>query len=188
MIHKSIKTSTNKDIEVFDNVFTSSEKGYFEYYIQNKPHTLGSTSSTELWQKNKTFFKSNFSDPDINDFGFLNSPSFIPIKEFVPSEKFILRSCWSIASSPFSTQYYHVDCLSPNIKGKTLLYYVNNRWNTNWGGETIFSNDLGESEIIIDYIPGRIVIFDSTILHKASPISIEADEFRFIFSIQFIGD
>jgi hypothetical protein len=186
MRHRVIKTSSNKSIEIFDDVFTSSEKSYFEYYIQNKPHTLGSTSNTELWQRNKTFFKSNFTESDINEFGFLNSNSFIPIEQHVSSEKFNVRSCWSIASSPFSTQYYHVDCLSPNANGKTLLYYVNNRWNTNWGGETVFSNDSGESEIIVDYISGRVVIFDSSILHKATPISIEADEFRFIFSIQFI--
>jgi hypothetical protein len=186
MIHKTLKTSIGKYIEVFDDVFSSTEKSYFEYYIQNKPHTLGSTSNTEFWQRNKTFFKSNFSEDEMNEIAFLNSPSFSSIKHYVSNEEFRIRSCWSIASSPFSTQYYHVDCLTPNIKSKTLLYYVNNRWNTNWGGETVFSNNSGESEIIIDYVPGRTVIFDSSILHKATPISIEADEFRFIFSIQFV--
>jgi hypothetical protein len=60
---------------------------------------------------------------------------------------------------------------------------VNTRWDRNWGGETLFANDEGECEIAVEYKPGRVVLFDSLIPHKPSPVSMQADEFRFTFVI-----
>ena len=76
-----------------------------------------------------------------------------------------IKNCWSLVSSPLSTYYYHTDSLEDSDE-VTVLYYVNTRWDKNWGGETLFSNDLGECEIAVEYKPGRIVIFDSAIEHK----------------------
>ena len=73
------------------------------------------------------------------------------------------------------------------IKRKTLLYYLNSRWDRNWGGETLFANNNGECELAVEYKPGRVVIFDGSIEHKPSAISMNADEYRFIFVIQFIS-
>ena len=49
---------------------------------------------------------------------------------------------------------------------KTVVYYCNAFWQTNWGGETIFYN-ADRSDIVRAVLPkpGRLLIFDSNIPH-----------------------
>ena len=63
--------------------------------------------------------------------------------------------------------YYHQDDTEPGAK--TLLYYVN--------PQPKDYNDLGETFFIIDNqiqgvlpVPGRIIIFDAEVWHKATPL------------------
>jgi|TARA_R100000455_G_C6272055_1_gene128604 hypothetical protein len=63
--------------------------------------------------------------------------------------------------------YYHQD--NPEPGGRTLIYYVN--------PQPKYFNDLGETFFIIDDeiygvlpVPGRIIIFDSEVWHKATPL------------------
>ena len=78
----------------------------------------------------------------------------------------------------------HVDS---SIKGdKTLLYYMNREWKHEWGGETIFLDDnSNEIEYITPYVPGRIIVFDSTIPHAARQQSFAGPTYRFTLAIKF---
>jgi Rps23 Pro-64 3,4-dihydroxylase Tpa1-like proline 4-hydroxylase len=58
--------------------------------------------------------------------------------------------------------YYHTD----GKNGYTVLYYVNPEWNLDQQGETQFY--LKEEVKGILPIPGRIVIFSSELLHRAT--------------------
>lgn len=184
--HKRIKTSSGKYIEIFDEVFTSSERQYHLSFIQNASYTLGKNSNNNLWQKNRTFFQAPFERNDLDELGIFSTSSFDPVRPVLSGQNSIKHS-WALASTPFSTYYYHVDTFSPDSNGKTLLYYVNDRWDRNWGGETLFCDETGESEYAIQYKPGRIVVFDNSIEHRPASISMEADEFRFIFVAQFLS-
>lgn len=184
--HRTIKTSSNKTIEIFDDVFTSSERQYHLSFIQNAPYFLGKNSNNSLWQKNKTFFQSPFSKNQLEELGIFTTESFRIVNHPYLSDQKSIKNCWALASTPFSTYYYHVDTFSPKSKGKTLLYYVNDRWDRNWGGETLFADETGETEYAVEYKPGRIVVFDNSIEHRPASISMEADEFRFIFVTQFL--
>lgn len=184
--HKVIKTSSNKIIEIFDDIFTSSERTHHLNYIQNSPYHLGKNSNEVLWQKNKTFFQSPFGRDQLDTLEIFSSKSFDPIRPSLEDQNTI-NQCWALASTPFSVYYYHTDSCTSGMSGKTLLYYVNDRWDRNWGGETLFSDETGESEYAVQYKPGRIVIFDNSIEHRPASISMEADEFRFIFVAQFLS-
>ena len=48
----------------------------------------------------------------------------------------------------------------------TALYYVNEEWKQEWGGETIFFNDRGDSVLAIGPRPGRLVVFRGAIEHR----------------------
>lgn len=53
----------------------------------------------------------------------------------------------------------------------TILMYMNDEWNKDWAGETVFFDD--DNEIITSVLPkkGRAVVFDGTIMHAARPVS-----------------
>tara|TARA_R110000822_G_scaffold233872_2_gene365212 strand:- start:870 stop:1349 length:480 start_codon:yes stop_codon:yes gene_type:complete len=74
--------------------------------------------------------------------------------------------------------YFHID---GQYGYKTLLYYMNPSYKN--------YDDLGETYLIIDNkiqgirpIPGRVVIFDASILHRASSLR---NEDRFTIALKF---
>lgn len=175
MKHKRVLTSSGRFIDIYDDVFPFHLQEHHITLIQRANYKLGSRSSTLIWQKDRTQFTSHFSEEDFNRLQFRNDELLSKLQNHE------VAYCWSLASSPFSTYYYHPDSNAPNCI--SLLYYVNTRWDRNWGGETLFANDEGECEIAVEYKPGRVVLFDSLIPHKPSPVSMQADEFRFTFVI-----
>jgi hypothetical protein len=82
---------------------------------------------------------------------------------------------------------YHTDTFFPS--SKTMLYYLNTEWQTNWEGETHFS-DSQMQEILFScsFIPGRLVIFDPTIPHKSSQSSRAAKFHRLVLVLKFAGN
>ena len=73
---------------------------------------------------------------------------------------------------PGAPGYWHID--NP-ANGPTILVYLNDTWNTSWGGQTAFYTD--RKNLIIKYVdvkPGRIVIFKPNIEHMACDLSVYA--------------
>lgn len=92
---------------------------------------------------------------------------------------------WANASTKETDHSYHPDTLEPGAK--SMLYYANLKWDINWDGYTIFRTpDLSEIEYVSEYKPGRMVIFDSVIPHKASIASKRASPFRFTVNTLWI--
>ena len=57
----------------------------------------------------------------------------------------------------------------------------------NWGGETVFYNDKGTDYVkVIPYVPGRIVIFDGRIPHRANPMNMRlSPSYRVTVALKF---
>lgn len=182
MNHKRHINSSGKIVDIFDDLFPSSLRDHHLYYAFELSYTLGGTSSTAvIEQRHKTFFQSAFDTHKLNQFNFFND-YLNPIWKVIGHRE-VDRS-WINVSSPLSTYYYHHDFV--DVGHKTILYYFNQTWNRNWGGETLFANNQGECEIAVEYKPGRIVVFDSDMEHKPSAISMDASEFRFTFVSQLM--
>ena len=78
-----------------------------------------------------------------------------------------------IASTPTTrpigdTLLTHVDAL-PQARELTALWFVCERWDTEWGGETLFYDDAGDAEIAVSPKPGRLLLFDGAIRHAGKP-------------------
>ena len=56
----------------------------------------------------------------------------------------------------------------------TVIVYLNDSWNMNWGGETILTGDGGDIIHSAFPFPGRVILFDGRILHGPRPVSREA--------------
>lgn len=82
---------------------------------------------------------------------------------------------------------YHVDGYNNN--DKTLLYYMNSEWHPYWEGETHFTdNSLTDVLVSCGFIPGRMVLFNSTIPHKSSQPSSDGKYYRFVFTAKFVDE
>jgi SM-20-related protein len=61
-------------------------------------------------------------------------------------------------------QYPHTDTQTAGI---TVLYYANPEWREKWFGETVFYDAGRESVAAVSPRPGRVVMFDARIIHRA---------------------
>lgn len=73
-------------------------------------------------------------------------------------------------SDPFSGTMPHTDHSVPKQK-MTALLYLNEQWLWEWAGYTCFFDKYGSDEVLDTIVPapGKMVLFDSNILHYALP-------------------
>jgi len=64
--------------------------------------------------------------------------------------------------------YPHTDA-SRNSKNVTAIFYANEAWNRQFGGETNFYDFRGENLCAVLPRPGRLVLFHGSIEHNGSP-------------------
>lgn len=69
------------------------------------------------------------------------------------------------------SSWLHKDCESD--KAWTVIIYLNDQWDINWGGDTVIVED---NEILKSFAPtpGKFIIFKSNMLHGGRPVSREA--------------
>ena len=77
--------------------------------------------------------------------------------------------------APSENPYFHIDG-----KGHTFLYYANDTWDIDDGGETQFL--INDNLCGIIPIPNRLVYFDAGILHKATSFR---NKHRFTVAIKY---
>lgn len=100
--------------------------------------------------------------------------------EFLDHKEFrkCLYNCFSYGDSPRT----HID--SQFDHGVTYLIYLNSYWDVNMGGETVFVSDDGEIIQSITPKPGRLIKFQSNILHLGRPPVRQANANRYSMVFQ----
>jgi hypothetical protein len=64
-----------------------------------------------------------------------------------------------------------------------ILYYVNDKWNDGWGGETFFYDEHGKEIVYTSpYTPNRMIRFDGELVHRFNGPSRTGPKFRFSIS------
>ena len=113
-----------------------------------------------------------------------NSESLKAIKKYIPNDEYVYARGYVNLGLHSDVSQVHTD---DRCKNKTLLYYANKDWEMNWGGETVFFNDRGTDYAgVISYVPGRIVIFDGRIPHRANPMNTRlSPAYRFTVALKF---
>jgi hypothetical protein len=177
--YRMITMSTGKKLFVFDNLIPMNEMIRLSCFAQNSSFKLDGRTMFIQEQPAK-YLKCIFTDEDAKNWAILRNP--MPeISKILNGRKPIRH--WLLFNDLSTKIYYHHD--SPKeLNCMSFLYYVNTEWLNHWGGDTIFADDNGEAEIAVSCKPGRVVLFDSSILHKVSPISHDAP-FRYTFNMIF---
>lgn len=65
----------------------------------------------------------------------------------------------------------------------TFLYYGNYKWNGDWCGETIFYNSNHDAVAAVTPKPGRLILFNAALLHRAGVPGKKCPTFRYGFSV-----
>ncbi|WP_454829311.1 2OG-Fe(II) oxygenase [Pseudoxanthomonas wuyuanensis] len=79
--------------------------------------------------------------------------------------------------------FTHVDCL-PGQRELTALWYLCDRWDLEWGGETMFFDAQGDAAYAVTPKPGRLVVFDGDIVHAGRPPNRICYAPRYTFAIK----
>lgn len=66
----------------------------------------------------------------------------------------------------------------------TVLIFPNKHWESTWGGEIKFYNEVEKFHYTFDFVPGRVIAFDSQLEHEVLPITIDAEKMRFSIAIK----
>ena len=81
--------------------------------------------------------------------------------------------------------FTHTDAM-PGSRELTALWFLAKEWNVEWGGETLFFNENEDAEFVASPKPGRLVLFDGSILHVGRPPNriCFAPRFTFAFKLE----
>ena len=141
-------------IKIYDYIFPDEliQKGceYFKTYTEW--HQLADAPGYDNATLGRTF-NNKFESIAYEFIDFLDHKDF----------KKCLYNCFSYSDSP----RVHID--SHSDKGLTYLIYLNEYWDVNMGGETVFVSDDGEIIQSVTPKPGRLIKFQSNILHLGRP-------------------
>ena len=176
MKHKKITTSSGYLIDVYDNVFTFSERtNFFNFLLNSKYRVNGGDSFNRSYQ-----IFSEFNLEDMKNSGLMNTIGFQEINEKYNLLNRPIKQI-RINFSPTSEQ----NRIHDDAAGLTLLYYATVDWNLDWGGHTLFmDNTLEEAEYTCIYKPGRVVVFDGRIPHMIMTPTNLAEIPRYSLAIQ----
>lgn len=175
-------TVAGKEIKVIDGAFDQNliEENYkfvkscpfyyFDYSFFDDVNALVPAGNGTQWvhpinieETNKYPIFNNYSDVILSETGFA-----------------------SLERSHINCHFFG-DTRNPHIdKGQINgLLFLNPKWVPEWGGEIIFYENRAAS-LVLEPIPGRLIIFDGSILHKGGTPSKSSTMPRYTLTSKFI--
>jgi Rps23 Pro-64 3,4-dihydroxylase Tpa1-like proline 4-hydroxylase len=96
------------------------------------------------------------------------------------------RSYASANTYGFSGEYHTDDGAKEYNEIITIMFYLNNNWSLDYGGETFFLNhEKSEIEYAVIPKPARAVLFDGFIYHGPRPLSKFCNELRMVLTFKY---
>lgn len=100
----------------------------------------------------------------------VHTPMLEAMRDVAGGQPYRSYRCYCNHSSFGDLLFTHTDC-EPGAREFTALWYVAPQWDLEWGGETLLFNRERDAEVAVSPRPGRLLIFDGTILHAGRPPS-----------------
>lgn len=172
----------NKSIKIYDEVFSFGEMQSIYGYAFNslyKPnrHALNYPG---VDAKYAPTLKSNLSLPDMLKFAFFQSKW---VRSILKENNLRVSSAYINLCTASDTYTFHTD--SGQREVPTMLAYLNMQWDLSWEGETHFSDEQGRDVLYsAGFVPGRVIMFNSSIPHKSSQPGPMADNYRYVLAVK----
>jgi hypothetical protein len=100
-----------------------------------------------------------------------------------PDDRLRPYRCYTNYASFGDVLLTHVDAL-PDTREMTALWFLCDRWETEWGGETLFYDASGDAQLAVSPKPGRLLLFDGAIRHAGKPPNRNCPIGRYTFAIK----
>ena len=82
----------------------------------------------------------------------------------------------------------HRDCNPKDKNVVTALWYICKSWDLEWGGETLFFDKQQETAFAVNPKPGRMAIFEGSLLHVGRPPNRICTEPRYTLALKFLRE
>lgn len=183
-----IKLYNNKKLVVFDGLFDMAAMAGLYTGLCGLPFKIGNTNATEVQNRTDGRLTCDLDEVGVDQMRLFNDHNMKYFDQHLPDGFSIYRAYVNLGL-PCDTQQMHVDNYWKE-EGLTVLCYGNKEWDKNWGGETFFYDDEGKEILYVSpLIPGRFIIFDSSIPHLARPQTTQAPTYRFSIAVKLgLGD
>lgn len=182
-------------INVYDNFLTPEEHQFVFNYCKNASYFYGESDNERQGEAFCTglvhevyFADDKIPEENTQVFGGGHSKTINPKKfynifvdkiedKFPQMKKLDMYRMYVNCFAPSEQPYFHTDGSDDEY---TFLYYPNMDWDVDRGGETQFFVDNTFYGVVP--IPNRIVLFDASLLHKATSFR---DRHRFTVAIKY---
>jgi hypothetical protein len=177
-------TIEEKNIRIYDDILTPAEHyKCYNYALKSSYKLLRSASDAPEEQQYQKTLACYLSLDEVISHGLLSNQY---ICNYIKENKLRVRRYYFNLSTSNDTYCYHIDDAEDG--SKTILCYLNTTWEPTWEGETHFSNNkMREVLVASSFIPGRVIIFDSSIPHKSTQPSFNSKNFRIAVAIKMVG-
>jgi SM-20-related protein len=95
-------------------------------------------------------------------------PTLAAAAEFAADDSYGVYRCYCNHAAYGDMLFTHTDC-APGARHLTALWFIAPEWNVEWGGETLFFDSSMDAQVVVSPRPGRLVLFDGSILHVGRP-------------------
>jgi SM-20-related protein len=96
------------------------------------------------------------------------APTLAAVRQFAPSRDYRAYRSYVNVAHYGDMLFTHTDCL-PGAGEITALWYICDRWDHEWGGETVFFDANKDVRAAVSPKPGRLALFDGDLLHAGRP-------------------
>lgn len=169
---------TKNIIEIYDDLISSSDLDWMHTYCLNSQFTCGHASNPLGYERDSRF-SSQITNNNLESSGVL---SVVKLVSEQLKQKLYIGNCYINHYQLMTSTSKHTDSALPNTF--TILIFCNKYWEEPWGGELKIYKDKSKTHSIIDYVSGRVVIFDSRIEHKVMPLTHAAKKDRFTIAVK----
>lgn len=186
MKEKIIKVDDQREIIVLDDAYNYAEiSGFYKSAIEMQYQIYNSSDAECQHQEDHRRLAARL-DIGCPFMGAIFKPEVTEyLKKHIPQDRFKGERVYMNLGIHSDEHRSHVDQFNVGF-GKTVLVYINKKWDVDWGGETAFYDDKREELLYMSQIvPGRILIFDGSIPHSAKPQHFHAQPYRFTLAIKF---
>jgi hypothetical protein len=90
------------------------------------------------------------------------------LRDFSPDRRYKPYRAYTNHAAFGDMLFTHTDCL-PESDELTALWFLCDRWDIEWGGETVFFDASGDAAFCASPRPGRLVVFHGAIVHAGRP-------------------
>jgi hypothetical protein len=106
------------------------------------------------------------------------------VKRLFPGERFHIERAYCNSNVYGDMSYAHRDASARRPGDLTAIFYANEHWEKDWGGETMFFDDEGDAVACVAPRRGRLALFRGCIEHRNGIPSRECYSARLTFVLK----